>query len=519
MRYLAILVCIILGLSLVFNSCTKVTYSSNSSEVLDFSKDTIHFDSVFTTIGSVMQYFTVINPHSEALLIDEISLEKGLDSQFRINIDGQAILVLDSNKLTTIDDVTILPGDSMFVFVEVTVDPTTDISPFLVEDNIRFKSHDNSVDQVVKLLAYGRNAEFHYQEGNWFNYNENLDNILSPNEYWTNDLPHVVYGQLRVMPGNSLTIEAGSEVYVHDGSGIWVQGGTLNIEGTLNNKVVIQGDRMDGNYPNEAGQWGLEFPLEFEHEGEFVYFTANRGGIWFDRAMNCNVNHAIIKNGTTGFWVDSVADGADYALNITNTEISNMTTIGMVSQGGHIKGVNNLFTDCGEACGAFSLGGDIVMHLSTFANYWASGGVRQGPSVYVNDWYESSGGEVYRPFSVTTEFKNCIIWGNNASLEDHDELVANLRYPNDYTSSLFTACALDVQDEDFPLNILSDNCTKDTEPPFVNTTLRDFHLSNNSSLWEGISSEPPFSISEVSTDLDGIPRSIDYPDRGCYERN
>ena len=501
----------------MLNSCTKITYTSDSSEILDFSKDTVHFDSVFTTIGSVMKYFTVINPHSEALLIDEISLEEGASSQFRINIDGQA-LVLDSNELTTIENVTILPGDSIFIFVEVTVDPTTDISPFLIEDNIKFLSHDNSVDQRVKLLAYGRNAYFHYQEGNWFNYNENLDNILSPNEYWSNDLPHVVYGQLRVMPGNSLTIEEGTEVYVHNGSGIWVQGGTLNIEGTLNNKVVFQGDRMD--YPDDAGQWGVEFPLEFEHEGEYVYFTANRGGIWFDRAMNCNVNHTIFKNGTAGIWVDSVAVGADYALNITNTEITNMSTIGIVSQGGHIRGLNNLFTDCGEACGAFTLGGEIIMHLSTFANYWSSIGVRQGPSVYINDWYESAGGNVqYRPFTSTTEFQNCIIWGNNAELEDHDELNANLLNPSDYSTPLFSACAVDVQNEDFPLSILSDNCTKETYPEFVNVTIRDFHLKSNSPLSEGISSNPPFSISEVSTDLDGAPRSTFSPDRGCYERN
>ena len=118
-------------------------------------------------------------------------------------------------------------------------------------------------------------------------------------------------------------------------------------------------------------------------------------------------------------WVDSVGTGADYALKMTNTEISNMSAVGLLSQGGYIHGVNNLVADCGEACGAFTLGGEIVMHLSTFANYWSSGTVRQDRSVYINDWYESTGGAVQdRPFTENTEFRNCIIWGNNAFLDE-----------------------------------------------------------------------------------------------------
>jgi hypothetical protein len=140
--------------------------------------------------------------------------------------------------------------------------------------------------------------------------------------------------------------------------------------------------------------------------------------------------------------------------------------------------------------------------------------------VYINDWYESSGGSVqHRPFLDGTEFRNCIIWGNNAELEDHDELTSNL-YDASIYSDLFTACGVDVQDEDFPQFILSDNTTTDAEPPFISTSLnRNFRLDSNSPIWSGISSIPPFTASEVSSDLDGMPRSTFSPDKGCYERN
>ena len=106
-----------------------------------------------------------------------------------------------------------------------------------------------------------------------------------------------------------------------------------------------------------------------------------------------------------GIWVDSLGQGAEYALKLSNTKIYNMSSVGLLSQGGYINGVNNLIADCGEACGAFTLGGKIVMHLSTFANYWVDGSVRQGSSVYINDWYESSGNVIqHRPFEEGTEF-------------------------------------------------------------------------------------------------------------------
>ena len=237
MSYLASIVAFCLGFGLLLNSCTKVPYSTDTSHMLDFSKDTILFDTVFTTIGSVTHYFTVRNPHDDALLIDEISLEGMSSSAYRINVDGAGV---DENgaPITIVEDVTILGGDSIFVFVEVTVDPDNSLSPFIEEDSIKFVTNTN--EQYVNLLAWGRNAYFHHQPGNWANSYDNEDNILSPNETWQSDKPHVIYGQLLVDQDYVLTIDEGAEIYVHDGSGIWVRGGTINVNGTLENKVIFQ---------------------------------------------------------------------------------------------------------------------------------------------------------------------------------------------------------------------------------------------------------------------------------------
>ena len=71
----ALVSCLIIAFT--FSSCTKINYTDNPSDVLDFSNDTLMFDSVFTTIGSITLPFTVRNTHSNALLIDEFHLKVG----------------------------------------------------------------------------------------------------------------------------------------------------------------------------------------------------------------------------------------------------------------------------------------------------------------------------------------------------------------------------------------------------------------------------------------------------------
>ena len=77
---------------------------------------------------------------------------------YRINVNGAPL----TNLSQPVRDVPLLPGDSMYVFVEVTVDPDDRMLgsvPFWVIENLRFSTNGN--DQIVKFMARGQNAVFH----------------------------------------------------------------------------------------------------------------------------------------------------------------------------------------------------------------------------------------------------------------------------------------------------------------------------------------------------------------------
>ena len=492
----------------LWSGCQREVWDSNPDHALRFSADTLFFDTVFTTVGSVTLPLKVYNDHDGILLIDEIELESGVVSQYRVNINGAPLTQLSQ----PVRDLPLQPGDSMYVFVEVTVDPNSTAGnvPFWAIENLRFLTNGN--EQIVKLMARGQNAIFHG--------GPNELAVLACDEVWTSELPHVIYGQVVVDSACTLTIEPGTRVYGHDGSGILVYQGTLLAEGTLEAPIVFQGDRLDDDYVDEPGQWGLAFELTDSTSGNLVNYSAFRGGLWLYRAVECEFNHIELKDATVGLWVDSIGSGAEYSLSLRNSIISNAESIGLLSQGGHIVGYNNLISNCGQACGYFALGGRIQLHLTTFANYSSGGsGLRQFPTLYLNDWYEAGDGSVqWRPFAADSEFRNCIAYGNNAGLNDFSEFIVDFWNADIYTTPLLTASAIHHQEESFPEWIYDDNTTVNVAPPFVNTFNGDFRLEGTAEVWSGIPSSPPFDLFDVSVDLVGEARNTQAPTKGCYER-
>ena len=109
---ICLVMCTVL-VSLTIWSCSGDNIYLGADARVNFSQDTVLFDTVFSTIGSASEAFRIVNDSPGRILLEDIVLEKGNDSQFRINVDGlpgPSVGGLELNE-----------GDSIYVFVEVTI--------------------------------------------------------------------------------------------------------------------------------------------------------------------------------------------------------------------------------------------------------------------------------------------------------------------------------------------------------------------------------------------------------------
>src|SRR5210317_1848916 len=126
----------IYGLALIcclvfWSSCRNDFESIPSSGNLEFSKDTVYLDTIFTNIGSSTYNLKVYNRSDEDINIPTIQLAEGESSNYRLNVDGI--------PGKTFEDIQILAEDSIFVFIETTIDIDNYPNPenaFLYTDKI-----------------------------------------------------------------------------------------------------------------------------------------------------------------------------------------------------------------------------------------------------------------------------------------------------------------------------------------------------------------------------------------------
>ncbi len=79
-------------------SCKKDEILTDPSAKLDFSVDTIMFDTVFTTIGTTTQALIIYNDNSQPLMISSVRLAGGNASPYRLNLDGGCWLRVNSGE-------------------------------------------------------------------------------------------------------------------------------------------------------------------------------------------------------------------------------------------------------------------------------------------------------------------------------------------------------------------------------------------------------------------------------------
>ena len=446
-------------LVLLFAGCKKDNIFTKDH--LDFSNDSVLFDTVFTTIGSTTQRFKIYNNNNAKINVEEIELMGGASSPFRINVDGVSGLFHE--------DVIIPAKDSLFVFVEVTLDVNNQAYPLIISDSIRFKT--NGVNQYVHLDVWGQDAYFHANE------------ITAGS--WANDKPHVLYGTVAVgYPGIdsnlSLVIPQGTDVYCHKNSWLIVYKSSIDIQGQLNNEVTFQGDRLESFYDDVAGQWG---------------------GIRLIEAQTSTINYAAIKNGSVGVWVDSTQ--SPLTLTMTNSRVENNQFFNFnANAGSHVIVENCLFGDAGLYGVFLFAGGEYHFRHCNFTNYWSGG--RGGPALAIKNWYEYDGVNYVRPV-INSRFDNCVMYGT-LDKEHEVDTIAGAAF-----DCIFNHCVI-KRDETFSYaNYLGISWNAD--PVFADAPNSDFHFEEPSSL--NNTGDPLFA---TPLDIEGTARNAGAPDVGCYEK-
>ena len=444
-------------LSISVSSCRKENFLNDSGVKLQFSKDTVVFDTVFSTIGSTYRRLIVTNSYNQPIVVSQIRLGKGTASAYRMNVDGLSGVI--------VKDLEIPAKDSIYVFVEVTIDPTNANNPFVVEDKIHFVTNGNS--QSVELVAWGQNAYFHYNE-------------VVCGETWAVDKPHVLYGITavgfpRIDSNCTLTIPAGAQIYAHTGAVLYVYKSSLFVNGTESNRVVFQGDRREASYANEPGQWF---------------------GVRFAIARNSLINYAVIKNATAGIYIDT-AFGGD-SLTINGVESFNHSFASLFAQGARVHATNSKFNKAGNNAVSLRLGGEYYFNHCTINNFWTATS-RSSPALVLNNYYEANSTIYVRPI-VRASFNNSIIYG------DIDNEIVIDTVPGNFANYRFNHCLVKT---DQPINSNFVNIKRNLSPNYTsNSSLK----LKSSSVCIG-QADPVYFL---STDLENNSRS-NPADIGCYE--
>jgi hypothetical protein len=371
----------------------------DASAKLEFSGDTIFFDTVFVSTGSVSKRLKIYNRNDKAVKIDEIKLEKLGASNFDLIIDGQA------KDFTS--GITLRGKDSLLILVKVFIDPNNATEPFIIEDNLLFRTNGN--EQKIPLRAYGQNANFF------------RDSVLTCNSIWEGPKAFVLYGDVVVPENCTLTIKPGTKVYAHAGAKLYVLG-TLKVEGTKTQKVFFQNDRRDSTFADVPGQW----------DGIFLY----------EGSRNNKIQFAEIKNAVFGL---NIFNPTGNQTQIENTIIKNCFTAGIFGIMSNIKAENTLISNCGQFAVVGIGGGNYAFNYCTIANYTPQFD-RKNEAVAFTDTFDLSN---INP--TTVSIKNSIIWagtrngklldeilfltGNSSSINIDHSLLQTTRYATTFNNN------------------------------------------------------------------------------------
>lgn len=460
------------------------SYTTHPDCRLEFSSDTLTFDTLFTDVSSATYSFLLYNRNEAALRITDARLSGGDASPYRVNLDGLAG--------TEFSDITVRGGDSLFVFVEVTVDPRGIDEPFEVRDSLIFTLA-SGVIQQVQLRAYGQDA---IVLRGW---------VVDSDTSLTARRPYLIYDSLRVEEGSTLTLEAGTRLFFREKVEMQVHG-RVHAVGTFDAPIVFRGARTDHMfsylpYDRLSAQWGGITLHESSSDNLFVYCDIHSGTYGLRARADDPSRHKLVMHSSQIHNVDADA----LQLTLATASFSNC-----------------LFTNAGGHC-VNILGGQMTFLHCTVANFfpWSS---ERGAAVYISN-YLTDEQAVYPLLGVN--FRNSIITGSKDDeledlvLEKTDTVDYSEYAQYSFTHSLINSKAESREPDSLHFSFVVWEHKDSTT--YGRTNFRridhsefnyDFHL-DSLSVARGIASGEY--VEMLPYDKDGQPRSPAYPDAGCYQ--
>lgn len=447
---------------MLFISCRKDTFISSKDAILYTSVDTLLFDTVFTSVGSVTKSFKIINGNDQKLHLTKVKLMGGSSSFFNLNIDG--ISAMEANNID------IAANDSIYVFVQVNISPRAGLLPFVIADSVLINFNGNN--KFVQLQAYGQNANFIRNK------------IIKENVTWDKSLPYVIIGGLQIDPSSTLTISPGTRIYCHADAPFLIDG-TLIVNGTKQLPVIFKGDRLDADYSSLPAAWP---------------------GLYFRQSSKNNyIKFAYIQNAYQAVVVIDPTQSSMPKLLISQSIIDNAFSAGIIADNSSIQADNSLVSNCGN---------DIIMQgggnykfinctIAAYSNYFIE---HKHPVLQITNISQNV------TANLDASFVNCIFWGDSGFVKN--EIIVN-KQGNTAFRVNFDHDLMRVSQD--PANSTLISVIKNKDPNFdslnVGKRYFDFHITRNvsSAIKSGI-------ITIFNKDLDDKIRSNGSPDLGCYEK-
>lgn len=328
---------ILAAITLLVTSCIDdETFTTSLADRLVFSADTIRLDTVFSRVPSSTRTFWVYNRNSKAVRCSSIRLKSGNQTGFRVNVNG---IYLGETQGWQITDEELFGGDSLRVFVEATTPYNGGDGPQKISDELVF-SLESGLSQGVGLEVWSWDAD--------------IVNGISVTSDMTlsTSRPTVVYGDIVVGEGATLTIPPGKTLYMHSGAKIDVRG-TLKCMGEPGREVILRGDRLDRMfdylpYDGVSGQWG---------------------GVVFRPTSYDNILRYTDIHAACDAVVCDSSDTDRTKLTVENSTIHNNKGHGLYADNCKLTLTNTVLSNCLGSC-LYMAGGDIMVNGCTLAQFY-----------------------------------------------------------------------------------------------------------------------------------------------------